>query len=148
MLLWRISSYPGLAGLGGYQVDGRWHTSGSPIIYTSEHPALAMVETMAHMRLRLIRIPLTLKMITVEVAGAATISPPPILPSGWQANEPTSRALGDTWLASQSGLLLPVPSALLVDSTNYLINPDHPEAATCLSEIRIEPFWFDQRYLR
>jgi RES domain-containing protein len=148
MRLWRISSYPGLSGVGGQHVDGRWHTRGRQILYTSEHPALAMVEAMAHMRLGITAIPLTLKLIAIEVDDRATKAPAPRLPSGWQANEPTSQAVGDAWLAGRDALLLPVPSAILMHATNWLINPAHAESATMVSEVGIEPFWFDRRYLR
>ena len=148
MRLWRISAYPGLTGAGGRYEDGRWHGKPRAVLYAAEHPALAMVETMAHMRLSLGEIPLTLKLIAIDVADGAVVSPAPRLPSGWQANEPASRALGNAWLDAASGLLLPLPSALLAHATNYLVNPAHPQAATHLTEAVVEPFWFDRRYLR
>jgi RES domain-containing protein len=67
---------------------------------------------------------------------------------GWQANEPTSQSVGNAWLDSREGLLLPLPSALLPDSTNYLVNSSHPQASTHLTESKIRPFWFDKRCLR
>jgi RES domain-containing protein len=148
MRLWRISSYPGLSGVGGLHADGRWHTRGKPVLYASEHPALAMVEAMAHMRLGVTAIPLTLKLIAIDVSEATTIAPTPDLPPGWQANEPTSQAIGDAWIARAETLLLRLPSAILAHSTNYLLNPSHADAATRLSEVEVEPFWFDRRYLR
>lgn len=148
MRLWRISSYPGLSGIGGMHAAGRWHSQGRPVVYASEHPALAMVETLAHMRLGLTSIPLTLRLIAIDIADGARVTATPSLPGGWQANEPTSQALGDAWLAAGTGLLLPVPSALIAHSTNYLINPRHEQAATHLSEGEVLPFWFDKRYLR
>lgn len=148
MRLWRISSYPGLSGVGGQHADGRWHTRGRAILYTSEHPALAMVEAMAHMRLGITAIPLTLKLIAIDVDDRATLAPPPRLPSGWQANEPTSQAVGDAWLARKDHLLLPVPSAILAHATNVLVNPAHADMARCVTEVEVEPFWFDRRYLR
>lgn len=148
MRLWRISAYPGLGGEGGKHADGRWHTRGKPIIYASEHPALAMVEAMAHMRLGVASIPLTLKLIAIDVDDRVSTAVTPALPDGWQANEPTSQAAGDRWLAARDSLLLPVPSAVLAHSTNYLLNPLHADAATSMSEVAVEPFWFDRRYLR
>jgi RES domain-containing protein len=148
MRLWRISAYSGLSGIGGHHSDGRWHTQGRVVLYAAEHPALAMVEVMAHMRLSVSAIPQTLLLIPIDVADGAAMSPSPSLPSGWQANGPTSQAVGNSWLASKAGLLLPVPSALLAHSMNYLINPEHPDAATHLTEGPVEPFWFDKRYLR
>jgi RES domain-containing protein len=60
----------------------------------------------------------------------------------------TAQAVGNAWLDSRAGLLLPLPSALLPSSTNYLINTAHPQASTHLIEAEVLPFWFDKRYLR
>jgi RES domain-containing protein len=146
MRLWRVCAYTGLDGSGGQQTDGRWHTRPRPVIYVSEHPALAMVEVLGHMRLGITNIPLTLKLIAIDVADDAVVSIRPALPKGWQANEPTSQAVGNQWLDSGSGLLLPVPSALVPHATNYLVNTRHPQAQTRLTET-VEPFWFHKRYL-
>lgn len=148
MRLWRISSHPGLDGAGGHHEDGRWHTAKRFVLYAAEHPALAMVEVMAHMRLSLSNLPLTLKLIRIDVADGAAISPTPRLPSGWPANAPASQALGNAWLDAKAGLLLPLPSALLAHATNYLVNPQHPQAGTHLREAFVEPFWFDRRLRR
>lgn len=147
MRLWRISQWTGLTGEGGLQAAGRWHTQGRRVIYASEHPALAMVEVMAHLRLCIAAIPLTLKLTAIDVSKSALVSQPPELPDGWQANEPTSQAVGDTWLRDARNLVLPLPSALLPHSTSYLINAAHPQATTHLTETAIEPFWFDRRLL-
>lgn len=148
MRLWRISAYPGLSGLGGHYVDGRWHTIPRTVLYLAGHPALAMVEVMAHMRLNLTAIPTTVKLIAVNVDGIAALSVPPSLPAGWQANEPTTQAIGNAWLDAGAGLLMPVPSAILAHSTNYIVNAAHPRAAAQLTESQVEPFWFDKCYLR
>lgn len=145
--LWRISRWPGLAGTGGMHVDGRWHTRPRPVLYAAEHPALAMLEVLAHMRLAADNIPTTLRLIRIDVSEGAAIGRTPRLPTGWQANQPTSQALGNAWLDGAKALLLPLPSALLAHSTNYLVNPRHPQAATHLRE-HVEPVWFDARYLR
>lgn len=145
---WRITEWPGLEGIGGLLVAGRWHSLGHRVIYLGEHPALALVETMAHMRLSLTAVPTTLKLIAVDVLDDAVVSPTPALPSGWQANEPASRAVGDRWLHAGTGLVLPVPSAIIAHATNYIINPAHSQAATHLKEAFVEPFWFDARFLR
>lgn len=148
MQLWRISAHAGLDGLGGRQVSGRWHGMPRAVLYAAEHPALAMVEVMAHMRLRLDNIPTTLKLITLDVADGAIISRTPALPDGWQANVPATQAVGNQWLDGGKGLLLPLPSALLAEATNYLLNPAHPQAASHLRETKVRPFWFDPRLLR
>lgn len=148
MRLWRISSYPGLTGLGGTYVDGRWHTKPRRVIYAAEHPALAMVEVLAHMNLSIDNVPIGLRLISIDVAKRAKRAPPPELPSGWQANQPTTRRIGNQWLDAGDALLLPVPSAILPESRNYLINPLHPQAVRALVETDHGPFWVDPRFLR
>lgn len=145
--LWRISAWPGLSGVGGLHTDGRWHTRPRPVLYAAEHPALAMIEVMAHMRLSLANIPTTLKLIRIDVARGAAMGATPALPPNWPANEPTTQALGNAWLDAAEHVLVPLPSALIAHATNYLLNPRHPQAATHLRET-VEPFWFDARYLR
>jgi RES domain-containing protein len=148
MRLWRISSYPGLTGLGGTYVDGRWHTKPRRVIYAAEHPALAMVEVLAHMNLSIDNVPIGLRLISIDVAKRAKRAPQPELPSGWQANQPTTRRIGNQWLDAGDALLLPVPSAILPESRNYLINPLHPQAARTLVETDHGPFWVDPRFIR
>lgn len=148
MRLWRISVFPGLSGTGGLHTDGRWHSKGRPVMYAAEHPALAMVEAMAHMRLSLTNIPMRLKLMAIDVDIAATLASTPVMPPGWQANEPTTQAIGNAWLASAAELLMPIPSAIVPHAKNYLINPAHPQAAEHLVEASIESFWIDKRFLR
>jgi RES domain-containing protein len=148
MRLWRISAYPGLTGLGGTFVDGRWHSKPRHVIYAAEHPALAMVEVLAHMKLSIDSIPTTLRLISIDVAKRVKRSEPPELPSGWQANQPTTRRIGNQWLDACEDLLLPVPSAILPESRNYLINPRHPHAPRALIETDRGPFWIDPRFIR
>lgn len=146
--LWRISAWPGLGGIGGQHTDGRWHTRPRHVVYAAEHPALAALEVMAHMRLSLAAIPTTLKLIGIDVATGALASPAPALPEGWQANEPTTQVLGNQWLDANEALLLPLPSAVIPHARNYLVNPIHPQADSHLREVLVEPFWFDRRHLR
>ncbi len=119
-----------------------------PAVYTSEHPALALLEVMVHMHLAIDDIPLSLKLIAIEIKPGALVSPPPDLPQGWQANEMTTRVAGGAWLKSTAGLVLPVPSALIAHATNFIINPRHPQASTHLKQASAEPFWIDRRFFK
>lgn len=148
MRLWRISRFPGLSGAGGTFVDGRWHTKPKNVLYAAEHPALAMVEVLAHMNLTPANIPVELRLIAIDVKPRARITSDPELPSGWQANQPTTQVLGNRWLAANDALLLKCPSAVLPESFNYLINPLHRQAATHLTEVDCGPFWVDPRFIR
>lgn len=124
MRLWRISNYPDLSGVGCLKFSGRWHSRGRLIIYSAEHPALAMIETMVHFTWD--TVPAELQLCTIEIENVEpieTIIPPP----DWMLNSSTTRAIGDQWLAANTALLLRVPSIILPDSYNYLINPMHAD---------------------
>jgi RES domain-containing protein len=61
-------------------------------------------------------------------------------------NEPPDdpRATGDAWIESRRSALLRVPSWIVPESYNVLINPAHPDAPSIqLGSVR--PFQFDQR---
>jgi RES domain-containing protein len=49
------------------------------------------------------------------------------LPDGWRDDVATTRALGDAWLREGSSALLRVPSAIVPDARNYLLNPAHAD---------------------
>src|ERR1700749_3329853 len=104
MSVWRISAPPGLTGAGGRYDDGRWHSKGNAIIYAAEHPALAMVETMVHMRLALDTIPVVLKLIAIDIDPSAIVASRADVAVGWQANDVTTRKIGDRWVNEKSRL--------------------------------------------
>jgi RES domain-containing protein len=65
----------------------------------------------------------------------------------WQLEPQWTRETGDKWLQQKHSLLLRVPSVVVRNESNYLINPNHPEAEA-VKVINIEPFEFDSRLFR
>jgi RES domain-containing protein len=132
--LWRISKHNDLVGLGGEKTDGRWHTlaRGKRIVYLSEHPALALIEVLANLKGNPRLFPDTYQLMKVNSPQGVTVNTlvPNILESDWRENEKETRAAGDSWLAAGNSALLAVPSAPSPESTNYLLNPLHPDAKT------------------
>jgi RES domain-containing protein len=70
------------------------------------------------------------------------------LPSNWRdiPNHPACRAVGDDWLQRGTQAILGVPSAVVPEELNYLINPAHPDAAL-VKVVRARAFSFDERLL-
>lgn len=68
------------------------------------------------------------------------------LPETWfeRNRYPVCRNIGDQWVKSGTTLLLRVPSAIIRDETNVLINPNHPEFGN-VSVKEIFDFEFDKR---
>ncbi|UJF20333.1 RES family NAD+ phosphorylase (plasmid) [Vibrio sp. SS-MA-C1-2] len=144
--LWRISNYEDLKGLGGMFVDGRWHHVGQPIVYLSSSPSLALLEVMANNEFDHDEIPDTYKLLKVKVGEQPSIEKA-ALPTNWLSNKNKTQDLGSRWLKEERSLLLEVPSVILPYSTNYLMNPFHPQR-DLLSIVEIINFPFDKRLIR
>ena len=69
------------------------------------------------------------------------------LPKDWSTGTGNSRAVGDGWLKRGTSLLLRVPSAIIPDAFNMLINPSHPHA-TRMQIKKITKVPLDQRFAR
>ena len=131
-LLWRISRHDDLDGIGGEKADGRWHTAAKSkrIVYLSEHPAVALVEVLANLKGNPRLFPDAYRMMKLAIdpdiwAAAMACK---LLPETWRDDLEHTRALGDAWLTARSSALFRVPSAPSPESSNYLLNPLHPDA--------------------
>ena len=58
------------------------------------------------------------------------------LPNDWQQEPPPSslQQLGDRWAKSSASVILAVPSVIIPNELNYLINPKHPDVILLASD--------------
>jgi RES domain-containing protein len=133
MLLWRISNHADLSGEGGRRVAGRWHERGRPVVYLSEHPALAFLENLVHLEIDPTDLPSRYQMLTVEVPDSGieglTQSELDRIAAGWRTDPTITRRITASWFGELRSPLLRVPSILVPYSSNYLFNPLHPGAS-------------------
>ncbi len=137
-----------LSGAGARRFGGRWNLEGTSVIYTSESRALASLEYLVHVPITLT--PSGLKIAVVHVPDE--IKPKEVsiseLPYNWR-DYPAPHGLaklGSNWVKSKKTLLLRVPSALVLNEYNILINPAHENFK--LIEVRsAEDFKYDNRLL-
>ncbi len=128
MILWRISRHRELNGRGGIFFAGRWHHAGVPVVYLAESPAGALIETCVHTSANDVPPSFTLLKIRgpeppfdeIEIA---------MLDRDWPDSVGSTRDLGSAWLKGKNTALLRVPSALVPETANYLLNPAHDDAA-------------------
>jgi RES domain-containing protein len=71
------------------------------------------------------------------------------LPADWRRDPPPSEAaaIGDAWVRRAQSAVLALPSAIIEQETNFLLNPAHPDFAA----IRIgdpQDFEFDKRLIK
>jgi len=128
VILWRVSNYATLDGTGGLLVSGRWHTKGRPVVYCTLNPSTALLETLVHMEIDSEDRPERFQVLKIE--GPDTVSQERIkaLPSDWADDLGVTQSLGDQWLSEERSLLLAVPSVLVPETWNVLMNPRHMEA--------------------
>jgi len=129
--VWRISNHETLDGSGGLRASGRWHTRGRRIVYCAPNPAAALLEVLVHAEIDLEDLPASYRYLEIEIPAATpreTLDPA-ALPSGWQSRLDLTRAAGDAWLDSLRTPVLIVPSVIVPETGNVLLNPSHPEAA-------------------
>ena len=130
MVLWRVSNCRTLDGVGGLYVSGRWHTKGHPIVYCTLNPATALLEILVHMEIDSEDRPERFQVLRIEGPDALSIeeAEPDALPSNWVEDIVSTQSMGDLWLYERRSLLLKVPSVLVPETWNVLVNPQHAEA--------------------
>ena len=151
--VWRIAAdtpdygADDLSGEGAKRSGGRWNRKGTPLVYTSHSRALACLEVLAHLShgglplnryLVQILIPLEQWQLAVHFDPAANV--------GWDALPPALVSLdwGTQWAQSGVSLVAHVPSIVVPEETNILLNPQHPDA-TKLTVNKIRRWDFDLR---
>jgi RES domain-containing protein len=122
-------------GEGAKMYGGRWNSPGVAVTYAPESRALATLEVLAGLQTNsplpgYVLIPAEFDdslVVAVEVEE---------LPVNWRKNPPppATRRIGDDWITGGESAVLRVPSALVPQESNYLLNPRHP----AFSEVRIE----------
>lgn len=67
-------------------------------------------------------------------------------PANWKREVASTAACGARWLAGNTGSLLSVPSAIVPEQRNFLLNPAHPDAMHLRAK-QERQFQFDLRLL-
>ena len=151
MRVFRICSsrHPPLDGEGARLAGGRWNPRGVPVIYTSASSSLAVLELLVHTDSDLLPGDLAIVELQVPDALRVEIVDPATLPSDWRAYPaPESlHAIGARWARARRGAILAVPSAVNPGELNYLVNPDHPDAAR-VTVVSARRFVFDPRLFK
>ena len=152
--LWRIAKHTkdfradDLSGGGAAAVGGRWNSEGNHVVYAAISVSLCVLETLAHLgddiacRNRfLVAIDIPAKLM----ASCTTLTPKE-LPPTWLA-EPAGKDsvnMGDDWLKSGKALLLRVPSVIVPEEFNVLINPRHKDAHLIQAKV-LRQYIYDPR---
>jgi RES domain-containing protein len=106
------------------------------MVYAAGDAALAVLEVRVHLDLPPDLLPDDYVLVKLDLSG---------LPVEDLADLPADpRAFGDQWLDQSRSPVLRVPSFIVPDASNFLLNPAHPQAARA-KIVSANPFAFDPR---
>ena len=159
MRFWRIASNePGvfaaddLTGEGARRAGARWNVKGTPAVYASYHLATAVLETLVHVGRR--KQPADRYVVAIDVDdawfNARDIGVVELmlkdLPLGWEVHppHPVSQLFGaGRFKLGRIGFA--VPSAIVPEELNLVLNPLHPAFKAAVKAQATRPFAFDPR---
>jgi len=108
---------------------GRWNPVGTSVVYTAESLSLATLEIVVHLEREELLYTHFLKIpVTFDVQMVTTLSRK-TLPRDWSRLPPSesTQKIGYKWISQSKFAVLKVPSTIIMEEYNYLINPNHPD---------------------
>ena len=145
---WRLTKTKYLSsawdGEGAKRSGGRWNSIGVPVVYTSATLSLALVEVLVHLPSSILP---AYSAVPIEFDKSLVTSVEPgLLPANWKdhPSPAETKAIGDRWVADARSPLLRVPSVVVPNEFNYVLNPSHSDFVQVRIGMAI-PFPFDSR---
>jgi RES domain-containing protein len=149
---WRIAKQihhsTDLGGEGARLYGGRWNPIGTPVIYAAESLSLATLEIIVHLEReqllykRFVKIPVTFESSLVFSLSRNK------LPRDWDSLPPSesTQKLGQKWVEQAKHTILKIPSTVIREEHNFLINPGHPDFSV-IEFGNPQRFEFDERLI-
>ncbi len=149
MMVYRISKskyIKDLTGTGAKLFGGRWNPKGYAVLYASINRSLAALEYLIHVDPK--TVPRNLKLLALELPNDSIekFDKKAFLKISKKKNSSLLfKEEGKNWIESKKSLLLEVPSIIIPDEKNILINPSHK----LIDKVKIksvDKFEFDERF--
>jgi len=137
MIIYRIEREKYLAttlqGIGASKSDGyRWNSLNTQMVYTAESRALATLEVSVHLDLSE-DFPSDRYYVEIEVPDEIILQEVNLedLLEGWDSKPPIliTQTIGDDFINYNEAAILKVPSSIVPQEFNYMINPNHRDAS-------------------
>lgn len=127
---WRVvrskHAVSAMTGEGARLFGGRFNSEGTAMVYAADSLALAVLEISVHLpSYHLLR---DLVYLRIEIPETLVLDVAESeLPNGWRSTpvSRTSQVWGDLWAANGANPVARVPSVLIPESWNYVVNPRH-----------------------
>jgi RES domain-containing protein len=146
MLLYRIvlTKYAGKLIASGRAA--RWNPNEVEMIYTASSRSLACLENVVHRNQ--VGLSQLFSILTIECPDQISIQIIPLntLPANWTDFDQMTitQSIGEKWIKEGQSAILQVPSSIVNEEVNYLLNPNHKDFGL-IKLIKTQPFVFDDR---
>ena len=148
MIIYRLSTgnfANNISGEGAGIYGGRWNPAGLAALYTSENISLCILEILARATKK--TSPDTYMLISILIPDSEIFSLSlKKLKNNWQHDLEYTQRIGEDFLKEKQTFCLKVPSAIVTQENNFLINPLHNEFKK-VKFISSEPLELDKRLL-
>ena len=148
MRVWRLcgSQHVTPDGEGARLFGGRWNPPGAAVVYTSATLSLAALEYLVNLDSDLF--PENLVALSADIPSDLMIQSVATadLPANWREypGPDVLCVIGAAWAAARHAAVLSVPSVVIPEERNYLLNPAHPQFGRICWNAP-EPFRLDPR---
>ncbi len=151
MEVYRISTSKYAKYLTASGASARWNRDGEFVLYTASSRSLATLELMVH--LNSIKPLINYKIMVISIEDNDHLIEQiqsKILPKNWRDFNSYSKLqnIGSDWYRTNRSLVLKIPSAIITNEYNYIINTRHPDFLNSIKLVRSEDFYFDKRLLK
>jgi RES domain-containing protein len=150
MIIYRLATEEhkdDLSGTGSKLYGGRWNSPGIAALYTAENISLAVLEILVRADKYTIPSSYHLLKISVPVDATPVVISSNKLSKNWEDDAAYTQWLGDGILKANEAMLLKVPSAIVPEENNYVLNTRHPDFKK-VKIINSSRFLFDKRLFR
>jgi RES domain-containing protein len=137
-----------LNGTGAALYGGRWNPKGFSMLYTAGSISLAVLEYMAHNFHLMPSLELTLSIISLPDTTSYETIKAEDLPPRWHkplTSHQFTQGLGAEFLKAKRAYAMKVPSAIIPNEYNILLNPLHISHRDTTIDEKITPFKLDER---
>ena len=146
MRVWRIATaaHTAFDGEGARRYGSRWTSRGVRAAFASATLSLAALERFVHVDPELEPDDLVAIAVDIEARVAIHAVEAADLPADWRSYPApaTLAAIGDRWVRESRTAVLSVPSVVMPDERNFVLNPRHSDFARFVIRAA-QPFSFD-----
>ena len=130
MIVYRITNEAykdDISGRGAALYGSRWNSKGIYLLYTSQFISLSILESLVHLRRQ--EIPPSQFLLHIEVPDEQEIAEISYkkIKKNWREEIDYTQWLGDQFIQNKQSLIFKVPSVIVPQENNVLLNPLHPD---------------------